>query len=114
MYFLFFRIKIILIKLLIGDKANCFMDKEKKNLEIIHLLLNESEEIEYAMFQKEEENIILVLTNQRFIYSDKDLLKANIFHFIELKKNKVKIMFEIKQRLLLNEDVKNIINTYFF
>lgn len=90
------------------------MDKENKSLEKIHSLLNESEEIEYAMLEKEGENIILVLTNHRLIYSDKDLLRDNIFHFVELKKNKVKSMLEIKKRLLLDEDVKNIIKTYFF
>lgn len=90
------------------------MDKENKSLDKIHCLLNESEVIEYAMFQKEGESIILVLTNHRLIYSDKDLLKDNIFHFVELKKNKVKTIIEIKKRLLLDEDVNNIIKTYFF
>lgn len=90
------------------------MDTENKSLEKIHSLLNESEEIEYAILEKEGESIILVLTNHRLIYSDKDLLRDNIFHFVELKKNKVKSILEIKKRLLSDEDVKNIIKTYFF
>lgn len=90
------------------------MDHEKKILEKIHSFLYDCEEIEYAILQKEGESIILVLTDYRFIYSDKNLLKDDVFHFVELKKNKVKIIHEIKKRLQVEEDVKDIIKTYFF
>lgn len=90
------------------------MNQENKILKKIHSFLNDSEDIEYAILQKEGERVLLVLTNHRIIYSDENLLKDNIFHFVELKDNKVGNLLEIKKRLLQDEDVMNIIKHAFF
>lgn len=79
----------------------------------INCLLNPNEEIEYVTFEKDEDGNLIALTNQRIIYSNKCLLKDNIFHFFNIKNNRVATIGQLKKKLQLDNDINEIIKKYF-
>jgi hypothetical protein len=87
---------------------------EKRDLiEKILFILNPEEGIEYASLEKEGQSDVLVLTNQRIIYTNYLLLQQDIFHTHKIKNNTFKKIDKIKKELQLNNDVKDVITNYF-
>jgi len=65
----------------------------------IVLLLETTEEIEYSILKKNQNLDFVVLTNKRIIYTNLNLCADNIFHFLEIKKNKMQKVQELQKRL---------------
>jgi DNA-binding response OmpR family regulator len=89
------------------------MNKTETIVDKINHLLNLNEEIEYVTLEKVEELNIIALTNKRLIYSNKKLLKKNIFYFCNIENNTVEKINSLKKKLQLDKSMEDIITTYF-
>lgn len=87
--------------------------RNQRILDKIYILLEPKEEIEYASFEKNEELSVIVLTNKKIIYTNLQLFKKDIFHFFNIKDNKMQNIERIKKTLQSDENIDEIIKQYF-
>lgn len=87
--------------------------KEQIVLDRITILLEPKEEIEYASIEKNLEHNVIVLTNQRIIYTNKNLFKKDTFLFFTIKDNTSEVINRFKRTLQSDYDLNILLKKYF-
>lgn len=85
----------------------------QKILNKILILFEAKEEIEYVSFEKNQELSVIVLTNQRIIYTNKKYFEKDIFYFFEFKNKSDEVINRFKKTLQSDYDIESIIKKYF-
>ncbi|MBY0486014.1 MAG: hypothetical protein K2P85_02305 [Flavobacteriaceae bacterium] len=89
------------------------MLEKKMVFDKIMFILEPTEEIEYASLEKKRDFNVLVLTNQRIIFTNCELLNKDVFHFFKIKNNNVQTINRIKKNLQSETNINDIIKQYF-
>lgn len=82
-------------------------------LEKVASILKDEEEVEYVSIEKRLPKSFVVLTNERIIYSNKNLLDQNVFHIFTIKNNSTKVINRLKTAFQAENGIEELIQKYF-